>query len=193
MEDIKSIFADNLKRYRKEKKMSQSDLAEASEVAINSIRSYEQGKANATLENISRLAKALGVTIGQLCNDYPEVQTLEIETYADLLSVLTQLENLELDSGNFQNGKPISEGEVRIECLEDGFETSDLDCVEIYSVRIDFVDKTLYDFFSTYNKMQKMVESETNSDGKATLIRMKDAWVENQMRQKKNDYIVEPF
>lgn len=189
MEDIKITFAENLKRYRKEKGLSQEELAKASDIAVNSIRSYEQGKSNATLENISRLAKALEITIGQLCDEYPEVQTRKIETYADLLSVLTQLEDLCFDSGQFRNGEPISSGEVHIECQEDAFTPPDLSFVETYSVRIDFIDKTLYDFFSTYEKMQKMVKSENDPDGKETLVHMKDAWVENQMRQKKNNYL----
>ena len=50
--NISERFAEKLKAYRKEKNLTQEELFEKSDVAINTIRSYEQGKGNPTLNNI---------------------------------------------------------------------------------------------------------------------------------------------
>ena len=83
--NISERFAEKLKAYRKEKNLTQEELFEKSDVAINTIRSYEQGKGNPTLNNIALLASALGVTIGQLCSEDEPKKNMKIETYADLI------------------------------------------------------------------------------------------------------------
>lgn len=191
--DIKSTFAKNLRHYRTEKNMTQEELAKLSQVAVNSIRSYEQAKANATIENIAQIAEALNVTISQLCDNEQTTQPIKINTYADLLCILMQLESLSLNGGRVTNGYYDLTGEVLIECNKESFETPDLEEVDTYSLQVKFIDKKLYDFFSTYQKMLGMIDSEHDNDGKETLIHMKDAWVENQIRKNKDYYIVIPF
>ena len=191
--NISEVFAEKLKAYRKEKNLTQEELFEKSDVAINTIRSYEQGKGNPTLNTIALLANALGVTIGQLCGaDKPE-KNLKIETYADLICVLSQLSDLDLASGTFCNGTPVSSGTVGIECSNEVFNPHDDDICEEYIVKITFADKTLHDFFSTYKKMLEMIDSENDPLGKETLQSMKDAWLETQMRNKENDWLIAPF
>ena len=60
-------------------------------------------------------------------------------------------------------------------------------------MKITFADKTLHDFFSTYKKMLEMIDSENDPLGKETLQSMKDAWLETQMRNKENDWLIAPF
>jgi len=59
-------IADNLKRYRAAKKLSQREVWEAAGVSKSSYTSYEAGRADPTGEVIVRLAKALGVTTDEL-------------------------------------------------------------------------------------------------------------------------------
>lgn len=62
-------FGKNLSRYRKEKGLTQEDLVKRSGVAISQIRRYEADKSSPTLDVITRLAKALGVSIDELVFD----------------------------------------------------------------------------------------------------------------------------
>ncbi|MEW6118370.1 MAG: RstR family transcriptional repressor [Nitrospirota bacterium] len=59
-------FGKNLSRYRKEKGLTQEDLVKRSGVAISQIRRYEADKSSPTLDVVTRLAKALGVSIDEL-------------------------------------------------------------------------------------------------------------------------------
>jgi len=56
----------NLKRIRTEKGISQGDIARALDVGRSFITNIENGKTNPTLATISKLAKALGVSVGEL-------------------------------------------------------------------------------------------------------------------------------
>lgn len=62
-------FGKNLSRFRKEKSLTQEDLVKKSSVAISQIRRYEADKSSPTLDVITRLAKALGVSIDELVFD----------------------------------------------------------------------------------------------------------------------------
>jgi transcriptional regulator with XRE-family HTH domain len=59
-------FGKNMARFRKEKGLTQEDLVKRSGVAISQIRRYEADKSSPTLDVITRLAKALGVSIDEL-------------------------------------------------------------------------------------------------------------------------------
>lgn len=59
-------IADNLKKFRAAKKLSQREVWEAAEVSKSSYTSYEAGRADPTGEVIVRLAKTLGVTTDEL-------------------------------------------------------------------------------------------------------------------------------
>lgn len=62
-------FGKNLARSRREKGLTQEGLVKKSGVAISQIRRYEADKSSPTLEVITRLAKALGVSIDELVFD----------------------------------------------------------------------------------------------------------------------------
>lgn len=64
--DIKDKFGLRLKTLRKEKGLSQEELAERSGLNRPYISGIEQGKRNVSLEVMEKLAKALGVGIGEL-------------------------------------------------------------------------------------------------------------------------------
>ncbi len=62
-------FGKNMARFRKEKGLTQEDLVKKSGVAISQIRRYEADKSSPTLDVVTRLAKALGVSIDELVFD----------------------------------------------------------------------------------------------------------------------------
>lgn len=62
-------FGKNLARFRKEKGLTQEDLVRMSGVAISQIRRYETNKSTPSLEAITKLVKALGVSIDEIVFD----------------------------------------------------------------------------------------------------------------------------
>lgn len=62
-------FGKNMARFRKEKGLTQEDLVKRSGVAVSQIRRYEADKSSPTLNVVTRLAKALGVSIDELVFD----------------------------------------------------------------------------------------------------------------------------
>jgi len=56
----------NLKKIRKEKDISQGDIARFLSVSRGFISNIENGKTNPTLATITKLAKAVGVSVGEL-------------------------------------------------------------------------------------------------------------------------------
>lgn len=65
---ITKVFSVNLKRFREEKNLSQSELADAVGVSRTSIARYETEAGGATLETMAKLARVLGVDETDLVN-----------------------------------------------------------------------------------------------------------------------------
>lgn len=59
-------FGKNMKKIREANKMSQGDIYRATKIERAYISNLESGKQNPTLETIAKIAKALGVEIGDL-------------------------------------------------------------------------------------------------------------------------------
>ena len=59
-------FPDRLTRIRKSQGLTQQALSEAAGLHINQIRRYEAGTAQPTLEGLTKLAKALHVSLDEL-------------------------------------------------------------------------------------------------------------------------------
>lgn len=69
MENIKMIFATNLKKQRQIMKMSQEQLSFASGLHRTYISDVERGNRNISIENIEKLANALKVDPSQLLKE----------------------------------------------------------------------------------------------------------------------------
>jgi transcriptional regulator with XRE-family HTH domain len=65
----RQTFAENLRKFRKARNLSQEDLAELAELHRTYIGSVERGERNITIDNMERLARALGVTIQDLLEE----------------------------------------------------------------------------------------------------------------------------
>lgn len=65
------LFAANVKRIRLAKSLTQEKLAEFADLHPNYISSVERGQRNISICNIERIARALGVSMPELLQDYP--------------------------------------------------------------------------------------------------------------------------
>jgi len=65
-EKVLKAFGDNFRRIRKEKKLTQEELAFKSGVAFSSVVRIEQGQLNTSICTIIRLAESLEIEKGQL-------------------------------------------------------------------------------------------------------------------------------
>ena len=66
MKDEAQKLGENLKRIRTEKGITQGDIARALEMDKSFVSNIENGKTNTTLATIAKLAKAIGVSVGEL-------------------------------------------------------------------------------------------------------------------------------
>ena len=64
--NARQIFGINLRRYREELRLSQEDLAEKADLHRTYIGSVERGERNVSIDNMERLANAVGRTIPDL-------------------------------------------------------------------------------------------------------------------------------
>ena len=66
MNDEARKLGERLKRIRTKKGISQGEIARRLEVDKGFVSNIENGKANPTLSTIAKLAKSLGVSVGEL-------------------------------------------------------------------------------------------------------------------------------
>lgn len=66
MKDEAKKLGQNLRRIRTEKGISQGDIVRTLGMPKSFVSSIENGRTNPTLATISKLAKAIGVSVGEL-------------------------------------------------------------------------------------------------------------------------------
>lgn len=66
MKDMRYIIADNVKLYRKQRNLTQLELAEKADLSVDSIKRVERGNRTMALENFLRIADALDVSVSYL-------------------------------------------------------------------------------------------------------------------------------
>jgi len=66
MKDEAKKLGQNLKRIRTKKGISQGDIVRTLGMPKSFVSSIENGKTNPTLATIAKLAKAIGVSVGEL-------------------------------------------------------------------------------------------------------------------------------
>ncbi len=63
MKDIRKLYGEHLKTFRKKKGLSQEDLAFKSTIHRTYISEVERGRRNISIVNIAKIAKALDLSI----------------------------------------------------------------------------------------------------------------------------------
>lgn len=71
-------IGDNIRKLRKEKKLTQKQLGELCGMYESQIRKYELGKANPKLDTIRKIASALGAYMNELIVDWSEYSIDEL-------------------------------------------------------------------------------------------------------------------
>lgn len=93
METVQTCLANNMRRYRKLKKLSQEKLAEKAGASTNYIALIENGKYFPSLPMICQIASALEIDSIDLFDkaalDYPDLENLK----AELLESIAQAVN----------------------------------------------------------------------------------------------------
>ena len=90
------IFAQNLRKFRLEKRLSQEDLADSANLHRTYIGSVERGERNISIDNMERLANALGCTIADLLSEEPQEpeDLTDKETLENLFFFIRKYQNL---------------------------------------------------------------------------------------------------
>ena len=64
---MSSIVSENIRKLRRQKKMSQDRLSKKADLALNTIVKIETGEnPNPTVETLEKIAKALSISVGDL-------------------------------------------------------------------------------------------------------------------------------
>ena len=92
MLDLKAVGA-RIQKARKKRHLTQSDLAEKTDIALSHMSDIETGKANFGVDILVRMAEALGVSTDWLLQpDTPERGAIYAEEVANLMNDCTPKE-----------------------------------------------------------------------------------------------------
>lgn len=110
---MNQIFSENLKTARNEKKLTYVALSSKVGISGTSLSAYERGTKSPTIDNASRLAEALGVSLDWLCG-FDEMKKKNATDFLKILvladSRLTggiQMDTFVLDKGATRTGGAI--------------------------------------------------------------------------------------
>lgn len=88
----------NIKKYRKQKGLTQSELAEMIDLKNITIRKYESDDREPSIETITKIAAALEVPVGKLIEDntfnLTDSDAEKVDTYIDLIMGIPELKPL---------------------------------------------------------------------------------------------------
>lgn len=87
-------IGENIKRIRTEKNLTQKQLGDLCGMADSAIRRYELGKANPKIETVEKIAKALGVLIIDIMENFTLEQYKTTEEYKQTLKEIDALEGI---------------------------------------------------------------------------------------------------
>ncbi|PWA12697.1 transcriptional regulator [Pueribacillus theae] len=89
MGDLKKIIGERIRNFRKDKGLSQEELAHMSKLHSTYIGQLERGEKNATLESIEKVANALNISLETL---FRISQPRQNENEYTLSQIVTQLQ-----------------------------------------------------------------------------------------------------
>jgi transcriptional regulator with XRE-family HTH domain len=75
MDAINNIARNNIKIYRKMRKMTQKELADALTVTHSSVSAWEIGKNSIDLERLNEICHVLGITLAELLSENLSAET----------------------------------------------------------------------------------------------------------------------
>jgi transcriptional regulator with XRE-family HTH domain len=75
MDAVNNIARNNIKIYRKMRKMTQKELADALEVTHSSVSAWEIGKNSIDLERLNEICRVLGISLAELLSENLSTET----------------------------------------------------------------------------------------------------------------------
>jgi transcriptional regulator with XRE-family HTH domain len=90
-------FADRLKELRKQKGISQGELAELIDVHFTQVSRYERGETKPNAEAMTKLAKALNTTVDFLMNGTADDVIQDAGLEKELISRFKEVQELQTD------------------------------------------------------------------------------------------------
>lgn len=90
-------FAENLVRFRKERGLTQIELASKIGSGIAQVRRYESGRSSPTLEVIVRIAQTLGVSADDLIFENGQSAAAKRLHDRELLNLFEAIENMSIE------------------------------------------------------------------------------------------------
>jgi transcriptional regulator with XRE-family HTH domain len=75
MDAVNNIARNNIKIYRKMRKMTQKELADALDVTHSSVSAWEIGKNSIDLERLNEICRVLGITLAELLSENLSTET----------------------------------------------------------------------------------------------------------------------
>ncbi|RUL47224.1 helix-turn-helix domain-containing protein [Lysinibacillus antri] len=88
MEEIVQVVGERIRNFRKERGLSQEELAHQASLHNTYIGQLERGEKNATIESLYKITNALGITLEELFHNTqtgPKANSLEITQIISLL------------------------------------------------------------------------------------------------------------
>ena len=107
-------IGERIKAARKQKKVTQNELCERTEMHINSLYKYENGLTSPPFEVISKIAQALGMTIAELVGEKDTRLLGELILIEDLLESKKQ----ELAEVEEKRLNQTATAEEKVKCYE---------------------------------------------------------------------------
>ncbi len=98
MEKTGKIFISNLKRLRRDKGLSQEQLAERVDLSLRGYQKYEQGESSPTPDILDRFSGALGCSSIDLMALEGSIHSTRGDLFRTLLSSLAQLSDKQLET-----------------------------------------------------------------------------------------------
>lgn len=130
MFDLKELSA-RLKQARVSQNITQRQLAKMTDMTAATISAYENGVKNPCIENISRLATALNISLDWLCGGEANNKS-EFKTYADVMAAFADA----------------------LSCIDFTFEDS-----ASASLSIHATDELFAQFLSDFARMKSLLDS----------------------------------
>lgn len=89
MEDITKVVGDRIRKYRKEKNLSQEELAHLASLHNTYIGQVERGEKNITIESLFKITRALEVTLADFFINTQSSTTKTLSTeISQIISIL---------------------------------------------------------------------------------------------------------
>jgi len=106
------LFNERLKAYRKERGLTQTQLAESVGVAKSTIAGYENGSREPDLYKLIAIAKAFEITVDELLDHPGQKKSPDAESSGDYEKGLSNFYDMLIDMGMLERGQDLTENQL---------------------------------------------------------------------------------